>query len=904
MSALGRALIHQWCDEYMTYAYPRGAPHECGRVRTYLFRGFNRFQMRQFVRWIHMLLEISVFLFFWAISDFFYMINPTVGTVSRYCLVAALVVSMTLSISPLIFPDSPYHTPLTNPLGAIGIHSLHCYRNVLWRLQRRRSAGCGPQNPYTRRVRFDKGHLILREAEKRAENLDRYAMEWLLTNNDLSDDDMYKFLEGLPGYISSRRTKQDQLDQYLTAEPILDRIREHFLTCATSLELSEEESTSRVLSCVKSLRLIFQHGIRPYQTPSEADKERLRRQMTYVEDIIEDFGTLCDRSFKDPIVALRSSCVRALAVQGLLTQLAHSEGGMPPNQQFPISLIPLYTFFFPNDNRRTIQQVRDGHSLNHEENEETKKMWKALLSDGPLINLTKLAEAVRSRDDAPPSSLSFCWKVLERLVKQLGIAVTKVSDETERSINSVYDSISEYVQTAERGFRISPLLDILDVVIRGRRLVLAFSNHPEYHSRADLLFEKEHLRNADLLESFARCLPDYIASIPKKREKFMEDMVCKDDLWTSLQVNLWNAQRSDRPTPDKLRVFEDCLTVLDVAFSSLEGSTKVDWRAPEFGSLFHCFESFITHCFKDSFMGRATSFHVGMIRARCSKALLTQFHGDTERDGTIFFRSQWDVASLARLFCGLSIGDGKDSDVQFWKSYVNGGHIGPEFTAKARETIHRTARDGPLLIFYNLGYLATTAVPLDGSGLGPKDLEKVWELLGNMIENERPALDRASIHVREKLGTLRGEVSHLRDKLSNEDRDRLQPLLTMIDVVCTPASKELSSSSSEHSPAEGPVTPASHLREQRGSISRSSFSCDSTVVTGGRSGTTSTSGDNSGGASSQSVSRVSLTNCRLTCKQTLLRTLFSILRRPLRRRCPPPTTKISSLVLSRYSFRL
>jgi len=532
-------------------------------------------------------------------------------------------------------------------------------------------------------------------------------------------------------------------------------------------------------------------------------------------------------------------------------------------------------------------------------------MWKALLSDGPLINLTKLAEAVRSRDDAPPSSLSFCWKVLERLLKQLGIAVTKVSDETERSFKTVHASISEYVRTAERGFRISPLLDILDVVIRGRRLCLAFSNHREYHSRADLVFEKEHLRNADLLEPFARCLPDYIAGIDAhKRRKFMEDMVFKDDLWTSLQVNLWNAQRSDRPTPDKLRILEDCCTVLDVAFSSLESSTNIDWRAPEFGSLARHFESFITHCFQDAFMGRATSFHVGMIRARCSKALLTQFCGDNDRDGTIFFRSQWDVASLARLFCGLSIEDGKNSDVKFWKSYVNGGHIGPEFTAKARETIHRTARDGPLLIFYKLGYLATTAVPLDGSGLGPKDLEKVWELLRNMIENERPALDRASVQVREKLGTLRGEVSHLCDKLSNEDRVRLQPLLTMIDVVCTPASKELSSSSSEHSPAEGPVTPASHLREQRGRISRSSFSSDSTVVTGGRSGTTSTSGDNSGGASSQSVSRVSLTNRHLTCKQTLLRTLFSILRRPLRRRCPPPITKISSLVLSRYSFRL
>jgi len=320
----------------------------------------------------------------------------------------------------------------------------------------------------------------------------------------------------------------------------------------------------------------------------------------------------------------------------------------------------------------------------------------------------------------------------------------------------------------------------------------------------------------------------------------MEDMVCNDDLWISLQVNLWNAQRSDRLTPDKLRVFEDCLTVLDIAFSSLEGSTEVDWRAPEFGSLSHRFELFITHCFKDSFMGRATSFRVGMVKVRCYKVLLAQFCRDFHHD--TIFRSQWDIASLTRLFCGLGIGDKKDAKI--WKSYVNGGHIGPEFTTKARETIDRAERDGPLLVFYKLGHLATTAVPLDGSGLDTKDLEKVWKLMENMIENEGLALNRASVQVWEKLGRLQAEVTHLRDnlKMSSEDSDRLQSLLKIID-----RSKELNSTSSEHAFAEGAGTPTSLLRKQRGSISRSSFSSD---TTGGQSGTTPTSEDKVGGTSS------------------------------------------------------
>jgi hypothetical protein len=141
--------------------------------------------------------------------------------------------------------------------------------------------------------------------------------------------------------------------------------------------------------------------------------------------------------------------------------------------------------------------------------------------------------------------------------------------------------------------------------------------------------------------------------------------------------------------------------------------------------------------------------------------------------------------------------------------------------------------------------LALTAVPLDGSGLDTKDLEKVLNLMENMIENESRALNCASVQVWEKLGRLRAEVTHLRDnlKMSSEDSDRLQSLLKIID-----RSRELNSSSSEHASAEGAGTLTSLLQKQRGSIL--SFSSDATAVTGGQSGATSTSEDKFGGTSS------------------------------------------------------
>ena len=136
MSAVGCALIQQWCYEYLKFAYPRGAPHECGRVRTYLFQGLNVFQIRRFMYGIHVLLHISFFLFFGAISGFFYDVNHHFGTVAFSALVASIILYMLLSISPLIFSNSPYNTPMTPPLRAGAIIVRIIIRFPLWCFRR------------------------------------------------------------------------------------------------------------------------------------------------------------------------------------------------------------------------------------------------------------------------------------------------------------------------------------------------------------------------------------------------------------------------------------------------------------------------------------------------------------------------------------------------------------------------------------------------------------------------------------------------------------------------------------------------------------------------------------------------------------------------------------------------
>ena len=469
------------------------------------------------------------------------------------------------------------------------------------------------------------------------------------------------------------------------------------------------------------------------------------------------------------MVALRASCVTALAIQDVLSQLAGEEA--TPNLPF---IAPLYTFLL-NVNEDNTQPTPTGD-----------QMWEFLLREGPLVNLTVLAKAVRSRKGSPLASFSFCLRAFDILLAQLGIPPTKISESTLSLFNEERKLTRKDMQDEKWGFRITPLLETLDAVARGLRLSEAFSSYPEYHSRADLVFRKGKIWNSDLLAAFARCLPKYVAKIaPEKCTEYMEGIVRDNDLWTNLQVKLWNSRQSGGPTHDKFRIFKDCCTVLDVAFTALEHSSKVDWGAPEFGSLAQHFQLFTAHCFQGAFMGKPTTFRLGIIKARFCKAVLAQFQKDVDREGTTFFRPQWDIAALAKLLCSFGIGDSKD--VVFWESYISGGSIGVESTTRARELLYKALRDGPLVIFCQLGRLATMAAVAelpDRSGLeaAREDIAKVWNII---LNDHRLPLDRASDTVWDELDQLQDQVSRLRHTNSGRDGDNLQHLLGAIEEVRT-----------------------------------------------------------------------------------------------------------------------
>ncbi|KAI0261636.1 hypothetical protein BC834DRAFT_829988, partial [Gloeopeniophorella convolvens] len=109
-SALLSTLIQQWAREYLQYSQPSATPRERGRVRAYLFEGISQFQMRRLVYGVPVLPHISVFLFFFALSDFLHSVDGLIGRIACYSSVGIVAAYLALSLFPLIVKNSPYRT--------------------------------------------------------------------------------------------------------------------------------------------------------------------------------------------------------------------------------------------------------------------------------------------------------------------------------------------------------------------------------------------------------------------------------------------------------------------------------------------------------------------------------------------------------------------------------------------------------------------------------------------------------------------------------------------------------------------------------------------------------------------------------------------------------------------------
>jgi hypothetical protein len=188
--------VQQWVRRYRKLTQHSDSPTERVRIRTFLFAGIKRFQVRLVVENVSLLLHAAIFLFFVGLVEFLFAINDEVAqvVVAVIAFFAALYISLTSL--PMIYQQCPFQTPLTAVFWymahvlAIVILSpftfSNCARKKIHDLWKHTKGG------------FDK-HIL--DAVKVNRTIDSKAVKMTLSMCR-GDTEVEAFLEAVSGYLS------------------------------------------------------------------------------------------------------------------------------------------------------------------------------------------------------------------------------------------------------------------------------------------------------------------------------------------------------------------------------------------------------------------------------------------------------------------------------------------------------------------------------------------------------------------------------------------------------------------------------------------------------------------------------------------------------------------------------
>ena len=738
-SALVSTLIQQWAREYLQYSQPNAARHKRRRTRTYLFNGLSQFQMRRLTYTVPILLHIAVFCFFFSLSDWLHTINGLVGATARSCFIALLAVYLALSILPLIVRHAPYQTPLTTPIrGCISL--IHFSYVVLLRLARRSSRVYKTRkiSALFRTIHLDRSLVLKKEIKKRALELDRSAMHWLLQK--LDEGDMDTFLSCLPGFILSPLTDTKLVVEGLGEDKVLKRIATHLEICVVSLELSQEACMSRASAYIKSLRL-FSSQIAPGPTATQPGSERYS-----LTAIIERLTSLC--RVPNSSIALRALCLRSLVIGEFLGPFdrpdAESDAEELLTKKFPDYLKPIYrsirvwtTTDTPQSSHLTSISPTTSYGF-----PDDREMWTAILFDGPLINLAVLANGVLSCSNDEGVNLDIAWTTFETLLKLHGLAQVRVSDQVRTRFTHVVNKAHTRVSSYERGRSpVVPLLDFLNIAVSGLRLIEVLAYAPKLPPRQIRpIFGPEQLRNSELLEAFATRLPLYVArSGPETSKNFMERLILEDKLWEQLHVSLSDGLHRQVPFQDMLRTVTAVFDVLDVTFVILKDSSNIDWQSPAFDLLFRYLMEFERTMMidPDTHVKKIASFRVDFASIQFCHAVLAQFSMQCSLGEPFDVQS---LNALKTLVWVLGLGSQEDRE---YLTAMNTEAI-PDLIPTVKAILHAVIRDGPLSNFCKLARLSLDLMLTKVSDSTFDNIKKSLTMLMRMLNTPHLPFDNAS----------------------------------------------------------------------------------------------------------------------------------------------------------------
>ena len=286
-SALSTLLLQQWARRYIELPHIPSLSRERARVRSFLFLGTLKYDMRLAVEMITTPLHFSVFLFLAGLVIFFFTIHRTTAIVVLSAVGLLGVAYLILTILPCIHRNSPYRTPMSGIAWRLwhtfAFLAAFCLQWILKRLhtllvpynmgevkslrQRKLTQWLdgieNVVNEHRKCLRDGLRESIVRVALDAPDAVDLKALAWFLKRPALAEKARIQdFIANTPG---------DTIVQLMSVpiESGRDIFRDHLLalfrSCAPgTVGLDEDARRTRLLVCLDALHRIVKASITIY----------------------------------------------------------------------------------------------------------------------------------------------------------------------------------------------------------------------------------------------------------------------------------------------------------------------------------------------------------------------------------------------------------------------------------------------------------------------------------------------------------------------------------------------------------------------------------------------------------------------------------------------------------------
>ncbi|KAH9166550.1 hypothetical protein EDB89DRAFT_2232827 [Lactarius sanguifluus] len=273
--ALLATLQQHWARRYLHRTQTQCAVHKRARLRSFFSEGVERFHLAFAVEAIPALLHISVFLFLTGLVISLFTIHHTIAYIILAATVAGGLVYMMITVMPVFYHNSPYHSPLSALAWDVPRKTARIFLSAFhYIVQHTRFIRADSISSLTTRILECKKRLsvsMVKAAEDTADkqhwSIDARALSWTLDKSD-EESELEKFIAGVPKFTRSTKVKDPMA--VLKSATIGNRIRPSLYRNITTLlinaldpellptykELPESVQQRRIGICLEALYLL------------------------------------------------------------------------------------------------------------------------------------------------------------------------------------------------------------------------------------------------------------------------------------------------------------------------------------------------------------------------------------------------------------------------------------------------------------------------------------------------------------------------------------------------------------------------------------------------------------------------------------------------------------------------